>query len=178
MMSPRQKQGQQLYREKNREKIRAYARKWYLEHKDRNREWGKRKFAKNKEGHRAAVRGDYLNRAFGPGGADYYDRQFAKQKGRCQICGKPAGKGTWGRLHQDHSTACCPYEYATEGSQRKRKMLRSCGKCRRGLLCNWCNTSLAGVENPAWRRKALAYLRRWKGVGVASTLNDKQLKLF
>jgi len=24
----------------------------------------------------------------------------------------------------------------------------------------------------------LAYLRRWKGVGVASTLNDKQLKLF
>jgi hypothetical protein len=147
------------YRKKNREKIRAYALKWYHEHLDKQRAWSKRKFHMNPEKHRTDVRRDYLDRTYGKGAAEYYDSQLALQNGRCAICGKPAINRKFGKLHLDHDTSCCPYQFSPAG---KRKMLRSCGKCRRGLLCNNCNSVLPGIENLRLLESAIAYLRTWQ----------------
>jgi recombination endonuclease VII len=156
----RRRARQREYRaKKDPEAVREYARKWYREHKDRYKAWSKKKFDRNPERHRAWVRKNYLDRAFGTGGAEYYDKMFAEQNGRCAICGEPARPVRYGRLHQDHDTACCPYD-RSRGRQLV-AMLRSCGKCRRGLLCNNCNTALSGLERVGWLRKALRYLRKW-----------------
>jgi hypothetical protein len=175
MQSSNEKNYRQLYREKNRERIRLYYRKYRLEHKEQMQESARKRNRNRTEKRRLQLRENYLNRAFGPGGALHYARQFAKQKGKCALCGKPPGTGRYGRLHQDHHTDCCPYQYTPEG---KRKMLRSCGRCRRGLLCNNCNTTLAGFEDPKWRRKAIAYLKRWSIGDDASNFNNEQQNLF
>jgi hypothetical protein len=153
---------QAAYRAKNLERVREYSRQWYRRNKAKCSRWSKQKFANNPEKHRALVRRNYLNRTFGQGGAAYYERRFAEQNGRCAICGELQRAGKWGRLHQDHDTGCCPYD-RSEG--RKATILRTCGKCRRGLLCNNCNAALAGIERPGWLRKALRYLRQWKQHG-------------
>jgi recombination endonuclease VII len=160
----RRKVSQLAYREKNRDRIRLYARQWYLDHKERSQQWAKQKFAKNPEKHRALVRKNYLDRSFGPGGAEYYEKVFTEQRGCCAICGEPPRTGKWGRLHQDHDTKCCPYGKRM-GRKGRARMLRTCGKCRRGLLCNNCNTALSGLERDGWLRKALRYLRKWQSNG-------------
>ena len=54
------------------------------------------------------------------------------------------------RLVIDHDHACCP------GT-------RSCGKCVRGLLCNWCNRLLGmAFDNPAILAGAIQYLDETK----------------
>ena len=94
-----------------------------------------------------------------------YDAMLAAQGGVCAICktSEPGGKG---RFRVDHDHACCP------------ERMRSCGKCIRGLLCNYCNLHLAG-ENPRRLRAALAYLENFRhrsavqggpGVGGLQTL--------
>jgi len=153
---------QRKYRAKDTERARAYARQWYRDHKEKCYQWSKQKFALNPEKHRAIVRKNYLDRAFGPGGAAYYEKTLAEQQGRCAICGELARPVKYGRLHQDHDTACCPYD-RSKSIKRRGVMLRTCGKCRRGLLCNSCNTALSGLERPGWLRKALRYLRKWRG---------------
>lgn len=72
---------------------------------------------------------------------------LAAQGGVCAICktSEPGGKGNF-RIDHDH--ACCP------------ERMRSCGKCIRGLLCNYCNLHLAG-ENPRRLRAALKYLENF-----------------
>lgn len=85
---------------------------------------------------------------------DEYNTQLARQGGGCLICGnKPYKK----RLAIDHDHACC-------GPRR------SCGKCRRGLLCQNCNLKLFSWickesqfgTNHAIRvlERAIAYLKR------------------
>jgi Recombination endonuclease VII len=51
----------------------------------------------------------------------------AATQGGCRICGhaEPGGKG-W---VIDHDRSCCPKD-------------RSCSKCRRGVVCQWCNSVL------------------------------------
>lgn len=141
------------------EERREYNRRWYRANKKKCSLWSKKKFAKNPAKHRAHVRRNYMDRTFGPGGADHYEQRFAEQAGRCAICGDEPRPDRWGRLHQDHDTQCCPYD---RSKGRKSTTLRTCGKCRRGLLCNKCNSALSGIERPGWLRKALRYLRKWQ----------------
>jgi hypothetical protein len=77
-----------------------------------------------------------------------YDDLLAAQGGVCAICktSKPGGKG---QFRVDHDHACCP------------ERMRSCGKCIRGLLCNYCNLHLAG-KDPQRLRAALKYLENFR----------------
>lgn len=71
-------------------------------------------------------------------------RSVATKQGGCAICHRPdpGGKG-W---MVDHDHACCPGE-------------RSCPKCRRGVLCAWCNNALGyAQDSPAILRAAADYL--------------------
>lgn len=68
----------------------------------------------------------------------------AATQGGCRICGttEPGGKG-W---VIDHDRACCPGD-------------RSCQKCRRGVVCLWCNNVLGyAFDRPEILRAAAAYL--------------------
>jgi hypothetical protein len=61
---------------------------------------------------------------------EQYDIKMKEQDGRCAICRKEFE----GTPHIDHSHACCPN-------------LRSCDKCRRGLLCEDCNLGLGRFKD-------------------------------
>lgn len=79
---------------------------------------------------------------------DQYNNFFAVDRA-CDICGltNPSGK----RLGIDHDHACCP------------ERQRSCGKCVRGVLCEFCNPAL-GYANDSIERleQLIAYLRLWQ----------------
>lgn len=62
----------------------------------------------------------------------------------CAICGHPdPGSKGW---NVDHDHECC------DGN-------KSCTKCRRGILCGWCNKMLAyAFDRPEILRSALNYL--------------------
>jgi len=73
---------------------------------------------------------------------------IAEAQGGCAICHhpQPGGKG-W---VVDHDHACCPGE-------------RSCPKCRRGVLCQWCNNVLGyAFDRPQILRAAADYLESGK----------------
>lgn len=73
------------------------------------------------------------------------------QDGLCALCGRP-----WSPLAVDHDRRCCPGR-------------RSCGKCRRGLLCLHCNNRLGHVEDAEWMEKALAYLAQFRKAAHVQT---------
>ena len=68
----------------------------------------------------------------------------AKQQGGCLICHRtaPGDKG-W---VMDHDRSCCPGD-------------RSCERCRRGVLCQWCNNALGyAMDSPGLLRSMADYL--------------------
>jgi hypothetical protein len=70
--------------------------------------------------------------------------EIAAAQGGCAICHRtePSKKG-W---VVDHDHSCCPGE-------------RSCPKCRRGVVCAWCNTILGyAQDSPEILRAAAHYL--------------------
>ena len=69
---------------------------------------------------------------------------IATDQGGCAICHRAhPGKKGW---VVDHDHACCPGE-------------KSCPKCRRGILCQWCNNTLGyAQDSPAILRAAANYL--------------------
>lgn len=72
--------------------------------------------------------------------------QIAEAQGGCAICGHedPGSRG-W---NLDHDRSCC------EGSN-------SCPKCRRGVLCGWCNKMLAyAFDRPQILQAAIEYLEQ------------------
>jgi hypothetical protein len=77
------------------------------------------------------------------------DRQYRdlheKQGGKCAIC--PAELTMYTRnTHIDHDHSCC------SGG-------KGCGKCVRGLLCNYCNVGLGQFKDSTDSlRKAIDYL--------------------
>jgi hypothetical protein len=76
----------------------------------------------------------------------------AAQGNVCAICGQPETAKQKGRvraLSVDHDHSCCP------GT-------RSCGKCIRGLLCTFCNNSLAGIERVGSADGFCNYLERYR----------------
>lgn len=74
--------------------------------------------------------------AYGLNGVSHFETQLEKQKKRCAVCGRKMTKP-----NQDHN--------------HKTTKLR-------GVLCNWCNTGLAFLENKSWLTKATRYLKAWK----------------
>lgn len=72
--------------------------------------------------------------------------QIAAAQGGCRICGHPEPSARGWVVDHDHS--CCPGE-------------QSCPKCRRGVICSWCNTVLgAAFERPQILQAAIDYLAR------------------
>lgn len=77
---------------------------------------------------------------------EQYDAKMASQDNRCAICHKEFE----GTPHVDHSHACCP-------------PLRSCDKCRRGLLCEDCNLGLGRFKDSIVSlSNAIEYLKGYK----------------
>ncbi len=71
--------------------------------------------------------------------------QIAEAQGGCAICGhaEPGKKG-W---VVDHDRACCPGD-------------KSCPKCRRGVVCQWCNSVLGyAFDRVETLTAAIAYLQ-------------------
>lgn len=78
------------------------------------------------------------------------------QGGGCGVCGarEPGGKGHW---HIDHDHACCH----TDSSKG---IVKTCGKCVRGVLCHGCNTGLGNFgDDPQRLRAAIHYLEANNG---------------
>ncbi len=69
---------------------------------------------------------------------------IAAAQGGCAICGHPEpGSKGW---VVDHDRSCCPGD-------------SSCPKCRRGIVCQWCNAVLGfAFERAETLRGALTYL--------------------
>jgi hypothetical protein len=69
---------------------------------------------------------------------------IAADQDGCAVCGRttPSKKG-WS---VDHDRTCCPAD-------------KSCPECRRGILCQWCNTALGYAgDNPTTLRRLADYL--------------------
>lgn len=69
---------------------------------------------------------------------------LADAQGGCALCDRtePGRKG-W---VVDHDHACCPGD-------------KSCESCRRGVLCQWCNTALGyAADNPTVLRRMADYI--------------------
>lgn len=72
--------------------------------------------------------------------------EIAAAQGGCRICGhpEPSEKG-W---VVDHDRSCCPGD-------------KSCPKCRRGVICQWCNSVLGNAfDRPQILQAAIEYLAR------------------
>jgi hypothetical protein len=86
-----------------------------------------------------------------------FDRILEAQGHACAMCLDPFEEDE--AVFIDHDHACCPEEK------------RSCGKCRRGLLCLRCNTGLGYIER--MHDMARHYLDRYppsgRPAGIAET---------
>jgi hypothetical protein len=77
---------------------------------------------------------------------EQYDAKKLEQDNCCDICHKEFN----GTPHIDHNHACCPN-------------LRSCDKCRRGLLCKDCNLGLGRFKDSIEvLSNAIEYLKGYK----------------
>ncbi len=82
--------------------------------------------------------------------SDWYDKTLAAQHGVCEICRSPDSGYPTGRFAIDHDHGCC-------------KPGRSCDRCRRGLLCNRCNTWIERFEKyPEIVERAVWYLNKYR----------------
>ena len=73
---------------------------------------------------------------------EMYDAQLERQNGICAI------ESCWRRATDiDHDHECCPLSADRQ---------KACGKCFRGILCNWCNTALARVNDNVTKILGLA----------------------
>jgi hypothetical protein len=81
---------------------------------------------------------------------EWYQKKLAAQGGVCAICGSPDPKSNGNTFHVDHDHRCCEKE------------CHACDRCRRGLLCAFCNTRIAILENQEWLTQAQAYLHNFK----------------
>ncbi|WP_088945742.1 endonuclease domain-containing protein [Rhodococcus sp. 1168] len=74
--------------------------------------------------------------------------EIAAHQGGCSICGHPEPSSRGWMVDHDHE--CCSGE-------------KSCPKCRRGVVCHWCNVLLANAfDRPQILRAAADYLEAEK----------------
>ena len=77
---------------------------------------------------------------------EWIDAKLIEQDNKCAICHKLFERTP----HIDHDHKCCP-------------KLKSCDKCRRGLLCEGCNIGLGMLqENPEILSNAIKYVNSYK----------------
>lgn len=78
---------------------------------------------------------------------DWFQEQLAVQDYKCAICRVPFSEVV--KFSIDHDHACCDNDKG-----------RSCGECKRGLLCTQCNVGLGMLkEDPQIFENALNYLK-------------------
>jgi len=76
-----------------------------------------------------------------------FEALLLEQGFRCSGCGDPLPE-EWSGINVDHDHNCCPGK-------------KSCGKCIRGLLHNWCNVILGLAKDDPRRLRSLAdYIER------------------
>lgn len=136
----RQKENNRRWRRNNLKKARAKNRAWYKKNRlyklRQNDVWYKR----NKR--RVHIRVRLHNHKLTQ---QKHDRMLKKQCHRCAICRKKFEKTP----HIDHSHKCCP-------------PMRSCEKCRRGLLCEDCNLGLGRFKDSIEvLNSAIHYLKQY-----------------
>jgi len=141
------------YREKNKEKIKAYKKTWNKAYHEKNKEsilaQKKAYYEKNKEEinlkkkayrekNRDKIRAKELKRNFGIG-LHEYNLMFTEQKGKCACCGIRQNELTMRfAVDHDHDTGLI-----------------------RGLLCGNCNTGIGKLgDNIEGLMKALNYLEK------------------
>jgi hypothetical protein len=119
---------------KNREKAQASTKRWIMNNRETVRRQANSWANRNKDRLAKYRQARYdLRRKFGMTAAEY-EQMFNAQNGVCAICGEPPRKI---RLHVDHD--------------------HKTGKVR-GLLCFFCNSRLAHIEDIEWRSLAEKYL--------------------
>jgi hypothetical protein len=78
---------------------------------------------------------------------EWFDLKMEEQDGKCAVCHQTFTETP----HIDHNHECCP-------------QLKSCDKCRRGLLCEDCNLGLGRFkDDTAVMSSAIQYVNRYKG---------------
>lgn len=128
------------YFEDNKEDLLARQAQWYKDNAERLRpkqaEYRKNNPEKVADSKRRSQYGLKLGE---------YEAMLASQDDRCRGCGRNGVK-----LHLDHDHSCCP-------------KLPTCGKCNRGLLCDWCNRGIGFLQDdPATLRALASYLEAWE----------------
>lgn len=83
---------------------------------------------------------------------EHYARKLEEQQGLCAICGNPPKDSR--RLSMDHDHRCC-----------QDHVIKSCGRCLRGLLCDRCNRAIAhlGEDNIIKAARYLDLLEKTDG---------------
>jgi hypothetical protein len=80
---------------------------------------------------------------------EWFENKKLEQDNRCLLCLQPFVETP----HVDHNHNCCP-------------PLKSCDKCRRGLLCKDCNLGLGRFkDNIEALERAIQYLRSYSESG-------------
>lgn len=120
------RKNKQKYAEANRDKKRAYTRKYYQENKGKYQEYR----VKNRDRDNLIQRMSHLRTRYNMTLEDY-DNMLQEQENTCRLCHQKCPTGRL--LSVDHDHACCSGK-------------ASCGKCVRGLLCITCNRNLGWLE--------------------------------
>lgn len=146
-MAWKNKQQQQIWKLKNKDKIKAYSKRnynskykstYYQRNKERIKLWNRKYWHENKDRWKDSSRENWLKRNYGIN-LEIYNELFEKQNGCCAIC----------EIHQ---------------SEQKRVMaVDHCHLSQkvRGLLCFRCNTALGKFgDNADLLNKAIIYLNK------------------
>lgn len=133
--------------------INTYHRAWRAANPEKQAAAGRRHRAKNREQLNTNMRRFNKVTNFGADANEWYAARFTAQDGVCAICGKPECRERNGRrldLAIDHDHACCPGR-------------KSCGPCRRSLLCGSCNAAIGQLrDDPTLMRAAALYVESYR----------------
>lgn len=79
----------------------------------------------------------------------WYIETLFEQGEVCAICRSHESGLAGKRFHIDHDHSCCS------------ESCTACDKCRRGILCNYCNLRLGYLEDKEWVNLARKYLEKY-----------------
>ncbi len=121
---------------------------WYVNNRESVLRRKRERYAENANGEQEKTRELSLRR-YGAS-IKWYNDKLTEQGFGCAICGSRELPKGHTKFSVDHNHKCCAIRKG------------ACDKCRRGLLCSYCNHALERIEtDPQWGIKALAYLGRY-----------------